>query len=746
MEKTSKRRLAAVMFTDIEGYTALVSQDEAQALQFVKQHRDSLIKHTKSHHGEVIEFYGDGSLSLYDSAVDAVQCAIEMQKDYRGSGNEINPVRIGIHLGDIVMREGSIFGNGVNIASRIESIGVAGNILCSQQVNAELKNKEHIKTKSVGKFRFKNVDDPIEVFAVDHPQVLLPSKSQLSGGKGKVVKNNYLFFLPVLLLVVSGLLYYSDVFSSKNKFSATDHKEKIAVPPFKNFTGNPELDYIGEMAAHMLTKDLIKTSAANVVAFQTTSEMQQLTGIEDTKGVNEIFAKKMGALNILNGTYSKISSDSFEFSSFIKTLNDGSVNHAFDPVYFKKESPHNGIKKLSSKVMGYWDTKGDMLLSIPNFKSYKAFLKARNYYLINDSISRAYLYEAIRIDSSFLDPYFLYLGNLFSRSEYNKMHQLLEIVSRYAPDFSSYEQNIYDIEKANIFGKNKEAYRIALRDISQFERDYYTITDYIKYALIFVNNPRSCLELFEKFELKNLPLITCSYCRESHFIATSAHIRLNQSNDAQNILDKFPESQKTRRFFSLYIKLLSRQGKLKEIENIIQEGIRLLSDEQTAFLNYIAARELLISGYEGASKSFAQKTLASHTDDHIRLGWARYFINDLEQAQAQFLQAHNVSPENLAVISQLGIIAIKRGDNDEARTRLSQLQGLVKPYQFGAVPYNMARIHYHLGEEDTALDLLQQAVDEGAKFYTNNVFDQDPDLQGLVTNARFQRITHPVAD
>src|SRR6187551_269335 len=167
------RKLAAVMFTDIEGYTAFVQKDETAALRKVATHRKHLEQFTAEYNGKVIAFYGDGSLSIYDSALDAVQCGIAMQKAYREE-NPI-PVRIGIHVGDIVLKDETVFGDGVNIASRLQTSGIPGSVYISERVNSELSNHPEIKTKSIGKKKLKNVTHPIEVFVVTNDGLAIPS-------------------------------------------------------------------------------------------------------------------------------------------------------------------------------------------------------------------------------------------------------------------------------------------------------------------------------------------------------------------------------------------------------------------------------------------------------------------------------------------------------------------------------------------------------------------------------------------
>jgi adenylate cyclase len=179
MKKGKKRRLAAIMFTDIVGYTALMQKDEAIAISIRAKHR-KVFEHTHSnHHGEILQYFGDGTLSVFQSGVEAVECAIAIQLALHE--DPVVPLRIGLHLGDIVFDGTDILGDGVNLASRIESMGVAGSILLSGKLNDELKNHPHIKTQSLGVFGLKNIEQAVKVFAVDHPSIKVPVRADLKG-------------------------------------------------------------------------------------------------------------------------------------------------------------------------------------------------------------------------------------------------------------------------------------------------------------------------------------------------------------------------------------------------------------------------------------------------------------------------------------------------------------------------------------------------------------------------------------
>src|SRR3954453_6018635 len=121
---SQSRQLAAIMFTDIVGYTTLMQENESSAATMRQRHREVFQKEHQHYHGELIQYYGDGTLSIFKSAVEAVECAISMQQQF--SVGQSVPLRIGIHLGDIVYDKNDVYGDGVNLASRIENLSLPG--------------------------------------------------------------------------------------------------------------------------------------------------------------------------------------------------------------------------------------------------------------------------------------------------------------------------------------------------------------------------------------------------------------------------------------------------------------------------------------------------------------------------------------------------------------------------------------------------------------------------------------------
>lgn len=187
MVRTKQRRISAIMFTDIVGYTALMQGDEQEASAARDRHRREFIKHHEFFHGEIIQYFGDGTLSVFQSGVEAVECAIAIQLDLQ-KGKPL-PLRMGLHMGDIVFDGTEIYGDGVNLASRIENLGEAGAILLSGKLKDEIKNQPHISTTSLGWMALKNITDPVEIFAVSNKGIKVPSPIDSKGSPAEETKS-----------------------------------------------------------------------------------------------------------------------------------------------------------------------------------------------------------------------------------------------------------------------------------------------------------------------------------------------------------------------------------------------------------------------------------------------------------------------------------------------------------------------------------------------------------------------------
>ncbi len=307
-EGTDGRYLAAVMFIDVVGFTALVQDDESQTLRKLEINRKLVKQSHDKFQGRIIQYYGDGTLSVFRSTFDAVSCALEIQKALMSS--DCLPSRIGIHLGDIVERNGAIYGDGVNLASRIESVGIPNSILVSGEVYKHLHNHPEFAFKNLGTIRFKNVQFPLEIYALDQKDLAVPSALQLEGKlstklRKQPLTGNFLMWI-VLLLVASGTIY---TYISSQRILSLATGESLAtlgVLPF-DMSGLGKDD---EVLLASLTDEVITNLAAfegmRVLSPEASAKIKR-----DKDGPTRKIAESMGVTHLLKGQLKKDADNTF---------------------------------------------------------------------------------------------------------------------------------------------------------------------------------------------------------------------------------------------------------------------------------------------------------------------------------------------------------------------------------------------------------------------------------------------------
>lgn len=276
-----KRKLTAVMFTDIKGYTSLMSLDEQNALNIINKSKEQIIKSVELFNGRFIKEMGDGTMSVFQSATDAVHCAKAIQYEL---ADEEYKLRIGIHLGEIVHEHKDVYGDGVNIASRIEPLAPPGGIAISGEMYSALKSHSDISVESMGEKSLKNVSRPVSLFSVAVDDVF-PSSQKRRKRNNKNFNKTQIKALYVLLpLVIIASVLIVTLF--------VNDEPAIAVLPFDNFTGMEDQEYFADAITEMITsktaqiRSLRVISRTSVMPYKT--EEASLKEIADTLKVHYV--------------------------------------------------------------------------------------------------------------------------------------------------------------------------------------------------------------------------------------------------------------------------------------------------------------------------------------------------------------------------------------------------------------------------------------------------------------------------
>jgi len=282
MLQPETRKLAAIMFTDMVGFSRQMGADEARLLRLLEVHNQTIHQAVAEHHGHVIKTLGDAFVVDFPSVVHAVQCAQHIQEQFRNHNVTAAPdeqihVRIGIHLGDIIQQHGDVLGDGVNIASRLQTLTEPDTICISQAVYQEVEKKLTLGTVvSLGRPQLKNIAQRFPVYALlpDAPKGV---RQQLQVQRLKLshrLSPGVLVFVSVLLVAGTIVIRYFPVPTPNTHHVTRTTQESLPLPdkpsivvlPFANMSNDPEQEYFSDGITEDITTGLAKISSLFVIA------------------------------------------------------------------------------------------------------------------------------------------------------------------------------------------------------------------------------------------------------------------------------------------------------------------------------------------------------------------------------------------------------------------------------------------------------------------------------------------------
>src|SRR5436190_12349077 len=362
-----ERRLTAILAADVVGYSRLMTIDEAGTLAALKSLRKNLVDPKISeHNGRIFKLTGDGMLVEFPSVVSAVACAVDIQSAMRtrnASTSEARiELRIGINLGDIIVEEGDIFGDGVNVASRLESIAPVGGIAVSQSVRDHVGNRLGLTFEDMGERRLKNIEAPVRVYniALDRPSV------------------------------------------DGTASAPRQERPSVAVLPFVNMSGDPEQEYFSDGIPEEIITDLTKVSGLFVVARNTV-----FTYKGKTVEVPEV-AKRLGVNFVLEGSVRKAGARVRVTGQLINGKDGGHVwadrydRDLTDIFAIQDEITHAIVEQLKVKLLPQ-EKKSIAQAPTDNVEAYTYYLRGRQF-IQRHSKANYQLARRMFVKAAELDP------------------------------------------------------------------------------------------------------------------------------------------------------------------------------------------------------------------------------------------------------------------------------------------------------------------------------------------------------
>jgi len=315
MSADEQRKLAAIMFTDMVGYSALSQRDEKLAQELLEEHRRLLREIFPRFNGTEIKTIGDAFLVEFGSALEAAQCAIEIQRtlahrDADAPADRQIQVRIGVHIGDVVHRGGDVYGDGVNIASRIEAVAGPGGICVSMDVERQIRNALEARFEKLAPIDLKNISVPMDLFRIVLPWerngrlTAEPPKSAHSATTRRVPWHEVVLVLLLTAALIAGGFFFLRHRAPQPATNATASsagrsipEKSIAVLPFENLSEEKQNEYFADGVQDEVLTHLARIADLKVIS--RTSVMQYKGGV--ARNLHKI-GEELGVAHVLEGS------------------------------------------------------------------------------------------------------------------------------------------------------------------------------------------------------------------------------------------------------------------------------------------------------------------------------------------------------------------------------------------------------------------------------------------------------------
>jgi len=592
-----KRKLTAILSADAVGYSRLMREDEAATVRDIATHRALISKIVQQHHGRVIDSPGDNILAEFASVVDAVTGAIIIQQENKKS-NADSPndrrmeFRIGINLGDVIEEEERIYGDGVNIAARVEGLAAGGGIAISGTVYEHIKEKLSLGYHYLGEQDVKNISEPVRVYRVlTEPD----DAGKLVGEKKKRSKLKWLLAvvtaLVVIIVVVIGGLYWKylylpalTVIDPENKMSFDLPKgPSIAVLPFDNMTGDPEQEFFCDGIAENIISSLSYIPNLFVIARNSTFAYKGKSIKVQQVG------RELGAQYLLEGSIQE-STDRIRITIQLIETNTG--HHKWSEVYDRElddifalqdEITLAVLKAIEAKITGGERMRG-LHQGFTNLQDFLKFLKATSYFHHlspeHNRLAQKELHEIIELNPNIPQVY-AFLSNTYVMDLWFGSCDTPLICFAKATEAT---------RKALSLNENERAALNSAANLFLMRKEHENAIAHVKKALAVHPNCADCYAMFGFIlSFSDRPNEAISYIKKAillnplpyHWYYTVLGIAYTGNGQYNKAIKAFNQSIEIEPAWTAYMNLASLYGRLgyeKEAKETASDLLRLRPD------------------------------------------------------------------------------------------------------------------------------------------------------------------------
>ena len=638
---SQSRQLAAIMFTDIAGYTSLMEKDEQKAIELLKINRELQKSNIEKYRGRWIKEMGDGVLASFSTVTDAVMCAGAIQK-----ASEKIPdlkLRIGIHLGEVVFENNDVFGDGVNIASRLQALAPVGGIFVSEAIYKNVINKKEIFSEFIREEILKNVSASVKIYEV---KVELNQNSQNESStdfKKRIYTssvNKKKIGLSVGIVLGVGFIVLYFLFLKPNQVSPTStiasSEKSIAVLPFVNMSNDPQQEYFSDGLSEELINMFTKIPGLKVIG--RTSSFAFKGKNEDLRTIGQ----KLGVEYLLEGSVRK-SGNTIRITTQLIKVDDGT--HLWSETFDKEM---NDIFKVQDQISS--SVSGALRLTILssdkplhktniNTEAYNEFLQGKYYYESydvenSDENAMKYFKEAITKDSTFSLPW-TYLSMIKWRGTTNANQQefkdakeaslraiQLDPSSGIATiNLAEFLDNEYDFQSAltkieqalklepdnpyvlrnagrfyTLIGRKDESIKLCKKAM-EIDPIQTTSMHYLLRAYYYAEYFKEAYYLNKKYNM--FPVLNLD------LVIVDLVIQMNNQEDARKIIEDFPENP-----FHLYGKTIInfKSGNKKESNELLNQFIKKYPEEEYVIAVACARMDMNDKAIDWLEKSYKSRS------------------------------------------------------------------------------------------------------------------------------------------
>lgn len=558
----------------------------------------------------------------------------------------------------------------------------------------------------------------------------------------------YFSFLGIIGLVCAGMVLFlvNQNFVQPRFQALGEAGNKIAVLKFKNLTGEPTNDLIGEMTADWIIRGITRNKLGQVISPQIIDDYSRVlrAGIvpgDKTERATNYLKPSM----IVEGEFFK-KDDKLIFQAAITDEQMNRTLISFEPVECDAESKMDCIEALSQRILGFLKIEEKPLESLeehpPRYEAYELFSKAKALLSSNDSLYLAKLNEAIAADPSYFEPKTYRFIYYYNRGHYTTADSLLQKIKQESGLYFR-QQVLLNLYQALLDGN--------FRNVYKYQQDEYNITpmhletnsNMMVFSLQLVNKPEGVDSIFGEIDMRELDLANCPWCVNRLKIKGLSDIELGRYASAIALLEGFARQDGYWILKKVLLRAYIRAGMLDKVSDLLR-NLRIITDPAIrSDLELFVARELLLVGRKGEAYGNLDAAIshlreAAKPDDYT-LGECLFYRENFKEAEPVLERNFASDSTDFNYGALLAITYHRNGKTEAAEALARAIQNSLAPYQYGETHYSLAQYYAATGRRQECLESLLKAISAG-HWYETGAFQNDPLLRNYAQSDEFRRV------